>query len=156
MRFIWSSVIRVSRNPRVFDRSQLYLYVSGYGISAPGSSAALLAVDAGKGMWGEAPDLQACAQWYIDHGPFFEVIILADCCRSRYRDVSLPGVNFDKYDAAVRAKAPNVTVAYAAAAGTLAFERRFDPDESRGRFTEALLYALDHAIDSGRSFMARI
>ena len=103
MRFIWSSVIRspVIRES-LTEASSTCTYLAT--ASLPGSSAALLAVDAGKGMWGEALDLQACAQWYIDHGPFFEVIILADCCRSRYRDVSLPGVNFDKYDAAVRLK----------------------------------------------------
>jgi hypothetical protein len=146
---------RIDQTPEVYDQSRLYLFVAGHGMSAPGTSAALFSTEAGPGMWGQTLDLQACAQWYVDHGPFAEVVLLADCCRTRYRDVSLMGVPFDKWSIDYRGKPPSVLTAYASLPDELAFEvgSAEDPNQLRGHFSRALVDALLSDVDPATGYV---
>jgi Caspase domain len=139
---------RFNDDPGAYKRSRLYVFVAGHGMSAPGASAALFSTEAREGSWGSALDLQACAQWYSDHGPFAEVVLLADCCRTNYRQVNLSGLPFDlwEFDYGEQDR-PRVLTAYATLPDQLSFEGDANQDEDRGYFSRALIEGLLEAVD---------
>ena len=149
---------RLDRDPGVFERSRLYVFVAGHGMSAPKTSVALFSTEAVQGMWGKALDVQACGQWYVDYGPFAEVVLLADCCRTRYHDVSVEDVPFDKSTTKRGRPRPVLVTGFATLPDELAFEAAaaIAPDEKRGYFSQALLDAVREEIDPDSGYVTSL
>jgi hypothetical protein len=126
-------------DPSVFDRSRIYIFLAGHGLMSSGVEAALLCSNARKGAWGAGFEIGACAGWYLNHGPFHEVIIFADCCRTKYDDVNLNGMNFDKYKLNVGRRL--ILKGFANVARGVSWEV-YNGNQIRGAFSNALEAAL--------------
>ncbi len=139
---------RLRSSPEEYARSRIYIYVAGHGMSAPSVPAALFTVEARQGSWGSALDLRALAHWYEEYGPFAEVVLFADCCRSRFRDVGVIGMPFEKEEMPYRAMgaSPRVVTFYATLPDELSYEGPTDTDAHRGVFSAALEQALSDAV----------
>jgi hypothetical protein len=134
---------RVAQAAEDWDRTRLYIYVSGHGIAPPTNAGAVLMADAERDVLGECIELAMYGQWYESCGIFRELVVLADCCRERPRGAPpgmLPPFNLCQtpYGRTTR------VLGYATGFGELAFEplEAEHPDEQRGFFTKALLEGL--------------
>jgi hypothetical protein len=133
-----------------WERSRLYLYVSGHGIAPDNGKAALLMANADEYQLGEYVELELYSNWYENCGVFRELIVFADCCRSRYKNVPLAsGPPFTRCDRVPYGPTTKL-IAYATTVGGDALEPRAPPDDldqARGVFTQALLAGLRTAAD---------
>ena len=134
----------------VVPNSRLYIFVAGHGMAKVRASAALFAPNARPHMWGRALNLQECIDWYKEHGPFAEVAVFADVCRTRYEKVGLMGLPFTVAPCPGDKK---LWIFFATLDDDEAFEDPFtspDPSSNRGYFSRALTECLSSAIwDAG-------
>jgi hypothetical protein len=135
---------RVREDPGCFERTRLYLYASGHGISpAEGKGAVLMAdADVEREALGYNIELSRYTAWYVECGFFREVVIFADCCRDRY--FTAPGMGPPWLACANPYGQTRVAVGFATTYSTSAFEPRdvTNLDDARGYYTKALLDGL--------------
>jgi hypothetical protein len=136
---------RLRDNPRDWQETRLYVYLSGHGIAQNERETTVLMANAQVGIIGEnSIPCGAYAAYFQDVQTFAEVVFFADCCRSVEKKARVMGPGFD---------IENVTrgnvrrcVAFATGFGDLSYEptaeEQADPDQTRGYFTTALLEAL--------------
>lgn len=134
---------RVAQNADDWERTRLYLYVSGHGVAPPTSEGAVLMADAERDVLGECIELGLYSQWYEGCGVFRELVVLADCCRERPKGAppgTLPPFNLCQKPFGRTTR----VVGYATGLAELAYEplEAESPDEQRGFFTKALLDGL--------------
>jgi hypothetical protein len=137
---------RVAQNADDWDRTRLYLYVSGHGIAPPTSEGAILMADAERDVLGECIELSLYSRWYEGCGVFRELVVLADCCRERPKGAppgTLPPFNLCQKPVGRTTR----VVGYATGLAEFAYEplEAENPDEQRGFFTRALLDGLTGA-----------
>lgn len=133
----------LQRDRQAWGRTRLYLYVAGHGCAPGGSEGAFLLANAGPGAYTRNVDLAKYRRWVSTCAWFREVVIFADCCRTRVR--SGPGGTGPHLDACPKPfvdREPSWVIGYAAELGNVAYEDGFD-DEARGHFTSALLTGLE-------------
>ena len=66
-----------------WQRTRLYLYVAGHGFAPAGSEGSLLVANAGPGIYSRNLDLPRYRAYCSACAFFSEVVIFADCCRTR-------------------------------------------------------------------------
>jgi hypothetical protein len=144
-------------NTKVIPGSRLYIFVAGHGMSKVGETATLFSTEAGKGMWGYSFSLKSCLDWYREYGPFAEVVMFADVCRTRYEDVGVMGLPFDKQ---IRGGEKRLIIYYATSDGDQAYEDTEadvpDPDDRRGYFSRALIESLASAVDHDKGHVTSV
>lgn len=149
--------IILGRSAKVIPGSRLYIFVAGHGMSKAGETATLFSTEAGKGMWGYAFSLKSCLDWYRDYGPFAEVVMFADVCRTRYEDVGVMGLPFDKRR---RKGKKRLIIYYATTDGDQAYEDSEadvpNPDDRRGYFSKALIESLGSAVDYNEGYVTSV
>jgi hypothetical protein len=144
-RVVTAASVDIDGDPDRWDRSRLYLFFAGHGITPHGSKGALLAANARPGAYGFNFDVRMHVDWLEACGHFREVVVFVDCCRNRVNNANRGGPVFDS--------CPNTPgevqslVGYATALDRLAYEEAADeaevpPDERRGYFSAALMEAL--------------
>lgn len=142
---------RLSSDRAAWERSRLYLYVSGHGLAPQNGKVALLMANATEFRLGEYIEFGHYSTWYEKCGYFRELIVFADCCRSWWPDA--PGAT-DPPFATCRGRPHDATttlMGLAASDGDDALEPMQvpdDPDAARGVFTKALLEGLRIAGDA--------
>ena len=133
----------LERDREAWNRSRLYLYVAGHGCAPGGSEGAFLLANAGPGAYTRNIDLAKYRLWASTCAWFRDVVIFADCCRTRVR--SGPAGTGPHLDACPRPfvnRDPWWVIGYAAELGDVAYEDGFD-DDARGHFTSAVLTGLE-------------
>jgi hypothetical protein len=143
--------------PEPVPGSRLYIFVAGHGMARKGVTAALFSTEAGKaGVWAVL-SLGSCLQWYLDSGPFEEVVMFADVCRKRYEGVPIMNLPFGEYK---RPGDKRLITYYATSDGDLAYEdpaiSTLNPDDCRGYFSKALTECLSTAVDAKRGYVTSI
>jgi hypothetical protein len=119
--------------PEPVPGSRLYIFVAGHGMARKGVTAAIFSTEAGKaGIWAHVLSLQSCLQWYLDSGPFEEVVMFADVCRKRYEGVPIMNLPFNENK---RPGDKRLITYYATSDGDLAYEdpaiSTLNPDDRR-------------------------
>lgn len=134
----------IGEHPEDWEKTRLYVYVSGHGIAPEPEEAALLMADAGSDWYGRN---FSCAKYlsFFEKAQFFkELVFFADCCRERITNAPPTGPTWTL----VEGNNGSITkvVGFATSFGELAFEPEWEenipPDEMRGYFTKALLEGL--------------
>lgn len=122
---------------------RLYIYLAGHGVAQTPDEASLLATDGGP----SAPDRHvpgyAWMNWFRLSAYFEEVVLFADCCRTKQGDWRVQPFPLDE----IRSESARLVRwvrGFAAGYDDVAFERK-DGQEKGGLFTKALLRALIHA-----------
>lgn len=140
----------LSLNIGDWEKTRLYVFVSGHGIAPTGNSVALLAADSSPSVPGNHLDSGRLRDFFQETQSFREVVVFADCCRERVSGIDaafLPWLKSGKNRGEV-----SYLVGCGAEYGGLAFEPSGDPELNRGHFTGALLQALKGAaIASGET-----
>lgn len=137
---------RIAHNGDQWDKTRLYVYVSGHGIAPTMSQGAVLMADADPDAPGECIELALYGAWYEGCGVFHELILLADCCRERL--VGAPPGTAPPFRLCSRPFGRTTKiVGYATGLAEYAYEPRKteNPNDQRGFFTKALLDGLGGA-----------
>jgi uncharacterized caspase-like protein len=134
------------QQPEQWQRSRLYLFLAGHGGAPEGGKAALLTADANPGLLGRHIEVMTYAAYYQRCAYFREVIILADCCRNRFANVTAhpPGLT----GCPTTRGQVGLLLGYATAFNDPAYEQteaEAGDDGRRGYFSKALLHALNGA-----------
>lgn len=135
----------VADHPLDWQRSRLYLYVSGHGIAPAPDEAALLMANAAPQRFGRNLSCDKFLEFFKAAQTFKELVFLADCCRERVGNANIQLPTWD------RVEGHNGQVValpgYATHFAEVAFEadpvEDEDPDERRSYFTQALLEGLE-------------
>jgi hypothetical protein len=147
----------LGKKGKVIPGSRLYIFVAGHGMSKAGETATLFSTEAGRGMWGYSLSLKSCLDWYRYYGPFAEVVMFADVCRTSYEDVGVMGLPFDKQR---RKGKKRLIVYYATTDGDQAYEDAAaevpNPDDRRGYFSRALIESLSSAVDYRKGYVTNV
>ncbi len=150
----WEAVEdHLKKIPADWYHTRLYFYVSGHGIGPSPVDAALLMADAGPKNYGENISCMELLKYFCKSRSFCEVVIFADCCRSKAPEAALgaPKWTIQCHDR------PEVNTAFGCAteSGRSAFDIDAtvaqNPDELRSYYTKALLQGLEgEAVDTGK------
>jgi hypothetical protein len=135
----------VGGDPSRWEQTRLYVYVSGHGISPLDGKAGVLMANARLTALGERIDLDRYADWYEKCAPFRDLVVFADCCRSRYDDAPPAlGPPWNVCHSTPSGRRVYALMSYATGMGGEALEpvAVADPDEQRGIFTRYLLKGL--------------
>jgi hypothetical protein len=142
----------VDEHPADWEKTRLYVYVSGHGLAPVSTEAALLMADAGPDWYGENFPCASFVGWYQEAQYFKELVFFADCCRYWVEEAPLATPPWTK----VRGNSGRVirVTGYATFFGDPAYEppaEELEPaDERRSYFTKALLEGLEgKAADEG-------
>ena len=138
----------VAKDPTAWNASRLYVYFAGHGISPHATETAVLMANASdkppESNLGENIACLLYADYYTESTDFRELLLLADCCRSRRADAPGGGPPFTKIaknnGSVVR------VIGFATQYQNLAYEPIGpDADVARGYYTRALLEGLEGA-----------
>jgi len=129
-------------------KTRLYLYLAGHGVVPPAGLGALLFADASPpAYWSEVLDLKQYAELYGKFTPFYELVLLADCCRQVLG--GMPAVSEPPFGDRQVDRPRDVTrcvLGFAAGhgytAGAPSAGESDDGKRGRGFFTRALLQGL--------------
>jgi len=137
---------RIAHNGDDWDKTRLYVYVSGHGIAPTMSQGAVLMADAEPDVPGECIELARYGEWYEACGVFHELVLLADCCRERIAG-SPPGTAPPFRLCSRPFGRTTKIVGYATGLAEYAYEPQTpqNPNDQRGFFTKALLDGLGGA-----------
>jgi hypothetical protein len=129
----------VRANPNVWASTRLYLYVAGHGLAPGGGEGALYLANAREGA-SRHLELSEYRKWCTRCADFSEVIVFADCCRTRNNTVRALPPTLDECGAAVQNRQTTWVVGYGSGLGDPTYE-----NEARGYFTSALIQGLTNA-----------
>jgi hypothetical protein len=141
----------VKDNPEDWEKTRLYVYVSGHGLAPAPEEAALLMADSGPDWYGENFPCALFLSFFEGAQYFRELVFLADCCRFWVDEAPLgrpPWTQVKGNNGSVRKM-----IGFATSFGDPAFEPppdQLEPaDQRRSYFTQALLEGLaGNAVDS--------
>jgi len=137
---------QIAHNGDQWDKTRLYVYVSGHGIAPTMSQGAVLMADAEPDAPGECVELALYGAWYEGCGVFHELVLISDCCRERL--VGSPPGTAPPFRLCSRPFGRTTKiVGYATGLAEYAYEPRAaeNPNDQRGFFTKALLDGLGGA-----------
>jgi len=134
----------VEEHPADWQRTRLYVYVSGHGIAPAPDEAALLMANAARQRFGRNFSCDKFLDFFKAAQTFHELVFFADCCRERVGAAPIQAPTWDRVEGD---KGPVVALpGYATHFGDLAFEADTEqtelPDARRSFFTQALLEGL--------------
>jgi hypothetical protein len=132
-------------DPTVWERSRIYLYAAGHGFAPQGGEGALFLANAEADALSRNIELSEYRRWCTSCAWFKEVIVFADCCRTRIRNAVrgfAPQLN--ECAAPWNGKASTWLIGYGASLGNPTYEDvpPGTDDHARGHFTAALLEGL--------------
>lgn len=142
---------RVNQDPSVWNRSRLYVYLSGHGLVPRGAQVALLMANSVVGWLGDNFEMYTYAEHFERCGTFKELVFLADCCRELSGTAPFMSPPFDYCDAQFGQSTK--LLGYATAMGALAYEDA-NADTKRGYFTQALLAGLNGGARSTNGYIS--
>ena len=129
----------VQANSEAWERTRVYLYVAGHGLAPSGGEGALYLANARE----DAPrhlELAEYRRWCTGCAYFREVIVFADCCRTRENAARALSPTLIPCAAAFVNRQTTWVVGFGSGLGEPTYE-----DEARGHFTKALLEGLENA-----------
>jgi uncharacterized caspase-like protein len=132
-------------DPSAWERSRLYLYVAGHGFAPQGGEGALFLANAESDALSRNIELPEYRRWCTTCAWFREVIVFADCCRTRVRSAARGyGPRLDECAAPWNGKSSTWLIGYGSTLGKPTYELPTPgvDDEARGYFTGALLEGL--------------
>jgi uncharacterized caspase-like protein len=136
---------KLDADSAAWDRSRLYFYVAGHGFAPQGGEGALFLANAEGDALGRNIELPRYRRWCTTCAYFREIIIFADCCRTRVRSWA-PGFgpSMQECPAPWNGKSSTYLIGFGSALGNPTYEHPAagGDDQSRGYFTGALLEGL--------------
>lgn len=129
-----------------WPQTRLYIYAAGHGLAPPEGRAAVIFADANpsEGFWSEYLDLYRFNLLYEQFTPFFEILLLSDCCRELGND--MPPASRPPFSGKVRGATRRVqgyATEYSRMAGADISGSPSAEPQARGFFTNALLEGLE-------------
>jgi uncharacterized caspase-like protein len=136
---------KLDQDPEQWERTRIYFYVAGHGLAPQGGEGALFLAHADSDALSRNLELAEYRRWCTTCAWFREVVVFADCCRTRYRKaVRGYGPQLDECEAPWQGKSPTYLIGFGSTLGKPTYELP-DPgadDQARGYFTRALLEGL--------------
>ena len=129
----------VEANRDEWERTRLYLYVAGHGLAPSGGEGALYLANAREDR-SRHLELGEYRKWCSQCAYFREVIVFADCCRTRNNTARAQMPTLDPCPAPIVNGQTTWVVGYGSGLGEPTYE-----DDARGYFTRALIEGLEHA-----------
>jgi Caspase domain len=129
----------VRADPNVWERTRLYLYVAGHGLAPSGGEGALYLANAQEGA-SRHLELAEYRKWCTRCAYFHEVIVFADCCRTRDNTARALPPTLDECIVPFDNRQTTWVVGYGSGLGDPTYE-----NDSRGFFTTALIEGLKNA-----------
>lgn len=136
----------LAKDPAAWDRTRLYIYVAGHGFAPRGGEGALVLANAEPGAWSRNVELAKYREWLTACAWFREVVIFADCCRTRVAQDARPfPPQLDECPTPWNGKSSAWVVGFGSILGRPTYETTpadVSDDDARGYFTAALLEGL--------------
>lgn len=126
----------VRADAAVWDKTRLYLYAAGHGLAPSGGEGALYLANAREGR-SRHLELAKYRNWCLRCATFREVVVFADCCRTRSTTVHALPPTLDECQAPLVERQSTSVVGYGSGIGEPTYE-----SEARGYFTTVLLEGL--------------
>jgi hypothetical protein len=136
---------KLEADPQSWEQSRIYFYVAGHGFAPQGGEGALFLANAEKEALSRNIELPEYRRWCTTCAWFREVIVFADCCRTRIRSAARGfGPRLDECAAPWNGKSPIWLIGFGSTLGKPTYELPTPAadDEARGFFTGALLEGL--------------
>ena len=130
-------------NPLDWERSRLYVYFSGHGVTPSPQEVAVLMADATEDDLGYNIACGLYLNYYLASQDFHELVFLTDCCRSFKGTAPLSPPPFSIVNNHRGAVAS--AMGYATQYQDVAYEPSMNGDDGRGYYTKALLEGLGGA-----------
>lgn len=134
-----AATVAVGVDPSVWDQGRFYLYVAGHGLAPSGGEGALYLANAREDA-GRHLELAAYREWCTRCAFFREVIVFADCCRTRESTVRELAPTLDECGTPLVFRQTTWVIGYGSGLGDPTYE-----NDARGYFTAALLDGLKNA-----------
>jgi hypothetical protein len=131
--------LAVRVDPSVWDEGRFYLYVAGHGLAPGGGEGALYLANAREGA-GRHLELAEYRKWCTRCAFFREVIVFADCCRTRESTVRALAPTLDECRNPLVDRQSTWVIGYGSGLGDPTYE-----NDARGYFTAALLEGFENA-----------
>jgi uncharacterized caspase-like protein len=136
---------RLDADEQAWDRTRLYFYVAGHGFAPQGGEGALFLANAETDALQRNIELTQYRRWCTTCAYFREVVVFADCCRTRVRSAA-PGAGPGLEECAAPWKGRSTTwvIGFGSILGNPTYESPAAgaDDHARGYFTKALLDGL--------------
>jgi uncharacterized caspase-like protein len=132
-------------DPTLWEESRIYLYFAGHGFAPQGGEGALFLANAERDLLSRNLELAEYRRWCTTCAFFREVIVFADCCRTRIRNyVRGFGPRLDECPAPWNGKSSTYVIGFGSTLGNPTYELPVaaDDNDARGYFTGALLEGL--------------
>jgi Caspase domain len=126
-------------DPNAWARTRLYLYVAGHGLAPSGGEGALYLANAREGA-SRHLELAEYRKWCTRCAYFREVVVFADCCRTRVNTARALPPTLDDCAEPFDDRQTTWVVGYGSGLGDPTYE-----NDARGYFTTALLEGLTNA-----------
>jgi uncharacterized caspase-like protein len=137
--------VQLAANPDCWEQSRIYLYAAGHGFAPQGGEGALFLANAEPDALARNIELSEYRRWCTSCAFAREVIVFADCCRTRVRSSERgfsPGLA--ECPAPWNGKASTWLIGFGSNYGNPTYEQAApgSDDQARGHFTAALLEGL--------------
>jgi uncharacterized caspase-like protein len=138
--------VQLQADPTSWDASRLYFYAAGHGFAPVGGEAALFLANAEPDALARNIELVEYRRWCTSCAYVREVVLLADCCRTRIR-TAVRGFppQLNECPAPWNGKTSNWMIGFGSDFAKPTYEVTAEPgsdDQARGYFTAALLRGL--------------
>jgi uncharacterized caspase-like protein len=133
---------KLEADPSSWDRTRVYFYAAGHGFAPQGGEGALFMANADAESLERNIELAEYRKWWTTCAWAQEVVVLADCCRTRFRSSARGfGPRVKECEAPWGGKSSKYLIGYGAAIAkdTYEFPTPQNDDQARGYFTRALL-----------------
>jgi hypothetical protein len=145
---------KLEADATLWDHSRIYLYFAGHGFAPQGGEGALFLANAERDLLSRNLELAEYRRWCTTCAFFREVILFADCCRTRIGNyVRGYGPRLDECPAPWNGKSSTYVIGFGSTLGNPTYELPVagDDDDARGYFTGALLEGLRGAASRDES-----
>lgn len=136
---------KLEADPSAWEQSRMYFYVAGHGFAPQGGEGALFLANAEADALSRNIELPEYRRWCTSCAWFREMIVFADCCRTRVRNaVRGFGPRLDECAAPWMGKSSTWLIGFGSTLGKPTYELPTpgEDDQARGYFTRALLEGL--------------
>jgi uncharacterized caspase-like protein len=147
---------RLDADEQAWDQTRLYFYVAGHGFAPQGGEGALFLANAESDALQRNIELNQYRRWCTTCAYFREVVVFADCCRTRVRSAA-PGAGpgLEECPAPWKGRSTTWVIGFGSILGNPTYESPAAgaDDQARGYFTKALLAGLSGSAprdESGR------
>ncbi len=139
---------KLEADPACWERSRIYLYFAGHGFAPQGGEGALLLANADPDSLDRNIEISEYRKWCTACAWARDVVIFADCCRTRFRSYAKGwGPRIAQCEAPWGGKSSRYLIGYGSALAKDTYEipEPDQGDKARGYFTRALLEGLQAA-----------